>query len=477
MAKNKLPQGWVETNIGSVGKIIHYGYTATSTKIDTGTKYLRITDIQNNNVNWSEVPFCKISEKEKPNFLLHENDIVFARTGGTVGKSFLIKKNVPSAIFASYLIRVVLTEYTNPKFIHLFFQSGNYWHQIQQNKTGLKTNVNAQILSKLLFQLPPLKEQKRIVEKVKELFLEIDKNKIGILNVKMQLKQYVQSLLKSAFEGKLTDNWRRTNDSDVESELEKIRIIKNKKKIDPKLICEIPENISKLHKIPTNWAWVRLGFLSELITKGASPKWQGVNYADNGILFITSENIHSGVILLKKPKYLEKKFNKIQKRSILQKGDILTNIVGASIGRTAIYDLDEDAANINQAVSLIRILNQVNTNYIQHILNSPLILNYMNVKKVDVARANLSLQNVADFPIPLPSRKEQKQIMTKLQHGLSLIKNVDDNVNFMLDQLDTLRSTILKQAFEGKLVPQDPNDEPASELLKKVQLKIEESKK
>ena len=104
----ELPKGWVETNIDSIAKIIHYGYTASiSTKKDTGTKYLRITDIQNDHVDWNDVPFCKIPKEKKPNFLLNEDDIVFARTGGTVGKSYLIKNDVPSAVFASYLISVI----------------------------------------------------------------------------------------------------------------------------------------------------------------------------------------------------------------------------------------------------------------------------------------------------------------------------------------------------------------------------------
>ena len=92
----------------------------------------------------------------------------------------------------------------------------------------------------------------------------------------------------------------------------------------------------------------------------------------------------------------------------------------------------------------------------------------MNSEKVDVARANLSLQNVADFPIPLPSLQEQEQIVSQIEQGFSLIENSQRIVNSTLQTLETMRMSVLKQAFQGKLVPQDPNDEPASVLLERI---------
>jgi type I restriction enzyme, S subunit len=84
-------------------------------------------------------------------------------------------------------------------------------------------------------------------------------------------------------------------------------------------------------EIPASWVCCNLGNLSDLITKGASPKWQGINYSTRGVLFVTSENVGSGRMLLDVKKYVEPQFNELQKRSILKFGDLLTNIVGASI--------------------------------------------------------------------------------------------------------------------------------------------------
>lgn len=148
-----------------------------------------------------------------------------------------------------------------------------------------------------------------------------------------------------------------------------------------------------------------------MITKGASPTWQGVSYTDDTsqTLFVTSENVREGWIDLSERKYLEDGFNEKQKRSMLKKGDFLINIVGASIGRAARYDLD-DKANINQAVALVRVSPEViNPDYLLVYLNSEKAIEMYNGMKSSVARANLSLQNISDLEILLPSQEGQNQ--------------------------------------------------------------------
>jgi type I restriction enzyme S subunit len=121
----ELPKDWTQTTVGEIADLIHYGYTESATSENTGTKFLRITDIQSNNVDWDSVPFCKISEAEREKYLLNERDLLFARTGATVGKSFLIRGVIPKSIFASYLIRIILNREVNERFIYNFFQSSN----------------------------------------------------------------------------------------------------------------------------------------------------------------------------------------------------------------------------------------------------------------------------------------------------------------------------------------------------------------
>ena len=225
-------------------------------------------------------------------------------------------------------------------------------------------------------------------------------------------------------------------------------------------------------EIPENWCWCRLGELAEIITKGSSPSWQGINYVDKGILFVTSENVGDEELLLSKRKFLEQKFNEIQPRSILQKGDILTNIVGASIGRTAIFDLDIKNANINQAVALIRLKNKQLNSYIVKVLNSKTIIDQMTDNTVNTARANISLTTVENFKIPLPPLAEQKRIVAAIEKFMPLIEEYgkkETQLKAFNEQIGALtKKAILQEAVQGKLVPQIAAEGNAKDLLEEI---------
>ena len=164
-----LPDNWCWCRLGDVSLKIHYGFTASANS--TGNvKLLRITDIHNDHVNWQTVPRCEVTEAQKKEYILHEGDIVIARTGGTIGKTFVIENLPEDAVFASYLIRVVFSEDIFPKYIKIFMGSPLYWKQIRDESQGTgQPNVNGQSLKNLMLPLPPLDEQKRIVERLEEL--------------------------------------------------------------------------------------------------------------------------------------------------------------------------------------------------------------------------------------------------------------------------------------------------------------------
>lgn len=175
-----------------------------------------------------------------------------------------------------------------------------------------------------------------------------------------------------------------------------------------------------------NWEVKKMKEISSLITKGSSPNWQGIKYTEDSsqVLFVTSENVRGGYLNLDKPKYLEKKFNDIQKRSVLKYGDLLINIVGASIGRAAVYNLNKQA-NINQAVALVRCNKDINLIYICQYLNSPKAHIMYGEMQVDVARANLSLENIGDLEIiypPLDLQNKFAQLVTNIEEQKSLVK-------------------------------------------------------
>lgn len=199
-----LPKGWVWTTVGEIAQTIHYGYTESATNDPVGPKFLRITDIQNNSVNWDSVPYCRIDGTKQQKYLLKEGDLVFARTGATVGKSFLIRGSIPDAVFASYLIRIVLNKKINANFVYTFFQSQSYWVQIHQGKVGIgQPNVNAKILSQITLPLPSLSEQQAIVFEVERRLSVADAVEATVDAELKRSDALRQSILKQAFSCKL----------------------------------------------------------------------------------------------------------------------------------------------------------------------------------------------------------------------------------------------------------------------------------
>jgi type I restriction enzyme, S subunit len=154
---------WATTSLGEIAERVDYGVTASATSSDTGSKFLRITDIQNGYVDWSQVPFCNAAPKKLEATRLRDGDIVFARTGATTGKSFLIASPPSGAVFASYLIRVRPSRVIDPGYLAHFFQSTGYWAQVRAKTQGAaQGGVNSTSLRKLLVPLPSLHEQRRI---------------------------------------------------------------------------------------------------------------------------------------------------------------------------------------------------------------------------------------------------------------------------------------------------------------------------
>lgn len=186
---------------------INYGYTAKASQHSIGPKFLRITDIQNNKVDWDKVPYCKISEKDYAKHKLYQGDIVFARTGGTTGKSFLIT-DPPDAVCASYLIRLSLKDtYLMPEFLILYFQTNQYWDVINFGISGsAQGGFNATKLANLVVPIPSHSEQLHIINAVNKLSAETQRLE-AIYQRKLEaLQELKQSLLHKAFTGELTNS-------------------------------------------------------------------------------------------------------------------------------------------------------------------------------------------------------------------------------------------------------------------------------
>ena len=270
-----IPENWCWCRWGDLSESIQYGYNAPAK--ETGRiKMVRISDIHENKVFWDSVPYCDISEDEIQTYILKKNDILFARTGGTVGKSFLVQDVPCEAIYAGYLIR---THYNSeklvPQYLKFFMESNLYWEQLKEGTIATaQPNCNGKTLSKMLIPLPPLAEQKRIVAAIekfmplieeygkKESELKAFNEQIGVLTKKAILQEAVQGKLvpQIATEG---------NAKDLLEEIkkEKTKLLKERKIKKEKTLPEITEDEIPFD-IPESWCWCRLGEISTNITAG-----------------------------------------------------------------------------------------------------------------------------------------------------------------------------------------------------------------
>lgn len=178
----EIPDTWEWVRLNDLSSKVHYGYTASAS--DKGNaKLLRITDIQNNRVEWNTVPYCEISENKLSSYELESRDILIARTGGTIGKSYIINQVHDTSVFASYLIRVKPLKNITANYFKIFLESPLYWTQLEKMSVGTgQPNVNATNLKKLILPLPPLEEQQRIVDKIDEMVELTNRLKNSISN-------------------------------------------------------------------------------------------------------------------------------------------------------------------------------------------------------------------------------------------------------------------------------------------------------
>ena len=210
-------------------------------------KLLRITDIKNNAVDWNTVPYTDYDEHKANAYIISDGDILFARTGATVGKSYLVKRLQDKAIYASYLIRVQTFNEILPEYVKYFFESGFYWEQIQRDSIGIgQPNVNGTTLSQLALSIPPINEQHRIVNELGSWLNIIDIIDNGKAELQIAIKRVKSKILDLAIHGKLVPQ--DPNDEPASELL---------KRINPKaeITCDNPQ----YGKLPKGWCETTLG--------------------------------------------------------------------------------------------------------------------------------------------------------------------------------------------------------------------------
>ncbi len=438
-----LPQGWAWTRLGNISEAIQYGLSNSAE--DEGThRLLRITDIQEGKVNWDSVPFTHTEDPDK--YLLHPDDIVFARTGATVGKSFLISELPYPSVYASYLIRIRLLGDILPQYVYRFFNSQCYWEQITDKSVGVgQPNCNGTSLKNLFIPLPSKAEQHRIIPTVDELLSYVD----AINAEKEELQSIINSakskILDLAIRGKLVPQ--DPNDEPASVLLERIRAekealikagkIKRDKKesiifkgednsyyedITGKINCidsEIPFDL------PNGWAWERMGNIAT-IARGGSPRpiKSFLTTADTGINWIKIGDTE------KDGKYIFSTKEKIiaegmAKSRFVHSGDfLLTNSM--SFGRP--YILKTDGCIHDGWLVIGNIESVFNQDFLYYSLSADFMYKTMAIMAGGSTVDNLNSDLVKSLIFPIPPIDEQNRIVEAIETAFAQLDAIANSL-------------------------------------------------
>jgi len=402
-----LPVGWAWSRLKTLSASIQYGVND-SAKTSGSHRLLRITDIQNGSVNWNTVPYTTVSDTK---YSLSINDIVFARTGATVGKSFLIKEVPALAVYASYLIRIRLVEPQCANYIYKFFNSSNYWMQITDKSIGVgQPNCNGTSLSQLFIPVPPMNEQASIltiVENVLSLIECIDVNKCEIEECSRQIKS---KILELAIQGKLVPQ--DENDEPASVLLERIRA-ERKAKLGKKYVesyiykgddnCYYENNgnspIEMPYNLPENWAFSRLEEVAWLE--------DGIRSSDEELPYLDVKTIRG-----------KQNATILSNGKIIEKGMQVILVDGENSGE--VFEVP-CRGYMGSTFRILKVSSYVEIDYIRLILDY--YKNLFKDNKTGSAIPHLNKKIFKSLIIGIPPIEEQKAIVNCVKSAVNILKD------------------------------------------------------
>jgi|GEM_PF-714866 len=395
------------------------------------------------------------------------NAIILSAVGARCGKAFLATGSW--AAIANTHIVFPKSEVVYARWLWFRTNDERYW--IRSGSAQPFVNVG-KTLEKLV-ALPPIAEQRRIVARVDALFAEIAEGEAALEAAREGLDTFRRALLKAAVTGELTKDWREKSPvtetgHDLLARIRSERAAKGQAKGRGKRSPDAPPlDTAALPELPEGWAWGTVDELLEFVTSG-SRGWKDY-YADAGAIFVRAQNINSGVLDLSDVAYVALPSNAEGLRTRLKVGDVLVTITGANVTVSALVSHEIPEAYVNQHVALLRPLTIDVSDYLL------LWLQAEGAGKTQLTKAaygagkpGLNLDNIREVLIAIPSPAEAAEILRRVSEALAASADTLAMLDAEAADAARLKQSILKAAFEGRLVPQDPADEPASAMLARL---------
>lgn len=436
-----IPENWVEV---ALNEAVYFqegpGLRKWQFGEADGVPFLNIRTLQNGRIDRTKCQFVKPEEFEGKyeHFLLNEGDLVVS-SSGTLGKIALVhQEDLPLMLNTSIIrFRTHDAGFLSQDFLRYYLQSLHFLSQIESSKTGSAIfNYGPSHLNQMYIVIPPLNEQRRIIERLDELMERFAAARAKLERVPRLLAHFRRAVLAAACSGALTRDWREANGGTGAEDWDKKPAVE---------ACES-------------------------VQSGSTPDRDKFKF-DSGIPFLKVYNIVNQKINFDyKPQFIDEATHKGQlKRATVKPSDVLMNIVGPPLGKVAIVPDTYPEWNINQAIALFRPKPGLDAHFLYFLLCSG--VPYADVLKEtrgSAGQSNISLSQCRALEIPLPPLPEQIEIVRRVNELFALADSLEARFAKAKAFFDRMPAALLAKAFRGELVPQDPDDEPASVLLERL---------
>ncbi|WP_417527576.1 restriction endonuclease subunit S [Marinomonas shanghaiensis] len=439
---SELPKGWVEVEISKLGQIVT-GKTPSTKDIDNfggEVPFIKPGDLNEGGVIHKTMD--TLTEKGlKLISSLPKNSIVVTCIGnlGKVG----ITKTVSAT--NQQINSVIPHEAVFPKYLYYQVSMLKPWLERESSATTVAI-INKSKFSKAPITLAPLAEQKRIVEKLDQVLAQVDTIKARLDGIPAILKRFRQSVLAAAVSGKLTEEWRGNDFYQQGIDL----------------------------KIPETWILFRIDDIAEVKGGKRLPKGEELVDEDTGFKYIRAGQLKNGTVVSgsnarSSQKFLLPHVQKMINKYTVEKGDAYITIVGASIGDAGIIPASYKGANLTEnAAKLTNFKVSLISEFLGFWLRSEYLQNLIQLEIKSAAQGKLALNRIKTLDFPYPPLEEQTEIVRLVDQYFAFADTIEKQVQKAQQRVDKLTQSILAKAFRGELVPQNPDDEPADELLKRI---------
>lgn len=459
-----IPASWAWTTLGEIAEVVG-GVTKDAKKQSDPelpeVPYLRVANVQRGYLDLREITKIRVPESTLVKLRLLPGDVLLNEGGDRdkLGRGWVWEGQIAGCIHQNHVFRARLHKETLlPRFLALYINdSARQWFDQHAAQSVNLASISLSTIKKLPIPLPPLGEQRRIVAALEDHLSRLEAGRSLIESLVTRSTRLRRATLDAAVRGIPGDRER-----DFEDAATSAQNIRFSTRFDHR----------ELHPLPRGWTWVAAEEVCTTIACGTTPRAELMHSQYGEVPFLKVYNLtqHGHIDFTVRPTFIDRKTHDGQlRRSKVFAGDVLTNIVGPPLGKTVVVPDSYPEWNINQAIVVFRAGPGLSPNWLALVLQAPSVLRRLqSTARATAGQFNIALSTCRALPIPLPPATEQEQISETVQQALYAVTGAERGINSCRARVGHLRRGLLAEAFAGRLVPQDPRDEPASVLVDRI---------